>query len=515
MKKIVSGEELRVKMEEAINLLCDTVKSTIGPKGSNVIIDHSTFSPFITNDGVTIAENIESEDAVINTILELAKEASLKTNDLVGDGTTTTLVILQSLFNEGLNLIRKGINPVMLKKELDNTLKEIVNLIERYSHIPSKEEMAYIASVSSNDEEIGKIISEVYLNILEKSAITIKESDEAFTKVNYLKGYIFESLIPSLYFLEGLNTKEYLNPYILLFNNKLDDIEILANILNYIIKNNSSLIIMAQDYSDDLINTILNLNLENHLNIMLLKIPEYGIRQNSILEDIGAISQSTITDSLEILQVNYLGKVEKAHINNEKVYLSFKFNDLIKERIIKLNEEVKNTETEQEFIKKRLAMFNNGVAEILVGAQTTTERREKKMRFDDALWAISSASKGVTSGGGLTLAYISSLLNNNDKGTNLLKKALLKPMEQILINAGLDYNKIFMKLKESNYKLLYNVKTDNYENITKTKVLDSKEVLISAVSNAVSIAGMILTTTSIVINEYQNNLNKVNDYNEL
>lgn len=515
MKKVVTGENLKNKMQEGINLLCDTVKSTLGPKGSNIIIDHSTFSPFITNDGVTIASNIESEDEVINTILEIAKESCLKTNDMVGDGTTTTLVLLQSIFNSGLQLIKEGINPIILKKELDKVTKKVVEMIREKSRIPDKEEMKYIAHISSNDEEIGSVISKVFLEVLEKRAINIKETDSNITKVNYLKGYTFDSLLASSYFLEGLKEKEYYNPYILLINNSLNDINDIDNIINHIIKENKSLIIIATDFTDYFVEEILGLNLENKLNILLLKTPEYGLRQLSVLEDLSVICKAKVVNKLDNINLNYLGNIDDAIATNETITFNFKFNDLIKSRILKLRTDLLNTETEKEFIEKRLSMFDKGTAEILVGAQTTTERREKKMRFDDALWAISSASKGVVPGSGLILSQVSEELDDESIGSKILKIALLKPLEQIMYNAGLDYEVVFNKIRNENFEIIYNITNSKYESVNNTKVLDPTEVVINTLNNAASIAGMLLTTTSIVINECQNNLNKVNDYNEL
>lgn len=514
MKRIVSGEFLQEKMLEAVNLLCDTVKTTIGPRGSNIIIDHSTFNPFITNDGVTIAENIESEDPVINTILELAKESSIKTNEIVGDGTTTTLVLLQSIFNNGIKLVKEGVSPIILKNELNNALKEIIAFINKESKIPSQEDIKSIATISSNDTLVGKIVSETYLKILNKDAISIKEWDKDYIKVNYLKGYSMDSNLASLYFLNGLKEKEINNPFVLIINDELNDIEDIANVLNEIIKNNGKLIVIANDYNEIVIQNILTINMESEVDIILLKAPQYGMKRQEILEDLACICNAKLINNIKNNSLDNLGKVNKIIISNEKVVFNFKFNERIKLRMLKLNENYNRVDSESDFIKKRLTMFENGCAEILVGAQTITERRELKMRFDDALWAVSVASNGVVLGSGLVFCKISCKLNEYDNGYKIMKDALLRPFEQIFKNAGLDYKSILKKISDNNYKIIYNISTNEYEKMDNTKVLDPKDVVINSVSNATSIAGMLLSTTSLVINEYKNNLNKINDYNE-
>ena len=515
MKRVVSGKELQDKMVEAINLLCDTVKITLGPKGNNVIIDHSTFSPFITNDGVTIAENITSEDEVINTILELAKEASIKTNDNVGDGTTTTLVLLQSIFNEGIKLINNGTSPIILKRELDNYLDIIISKLKSMAHIPSKEELKNVAIISSNDEVIGKNITNAYLKVLNKDAISIKEGEEDITKINYLKGYMIDSLLASPYFLKGLNKKIYNEPYLLLINNNLDDIEYIANIINRVIKEKENLIIIASDYTDDVIQNILELNMNYEKEIILLKTPEFGFKQIEILKDLEVISNAKIISDISNINNYFLGKVKRIEIDNEKVIINYQNNNNIKDYLTKLEGDLKNTISEKEFISNRINMFKKGKVEILVGAKTTTERREVKMRYDDALWAISAAKDGVLPGSGITLAKISDELDDNSNASSILKIALNKPLKQILDNSGLNYEEIYQKLKNNNFNILYNINNNTFENIKDTLVIDALNVVINAIKNAISIAGMLLTTTSIIINEYQNNMNIVNNYTDM
>ena len=516
MKKVISGNELYEKMEEAINLLCGTVKTTLGPVGNNVIIDHSSFTPFITNDGVTIAENISSEDEVINTILELAKEASIKTNENVGDGTTTTLVLLESIFKQELDLIKNSKKPIILKQELEIELNKIIEEISIRKRKTNKSDLINIAINSSNDYEIGKLMSEVYSKIKNKNGITIKEYDNPYTKVEYLKGYSFESILSSPYFLKNNIEIVYYNAKILLVNNIIEDINSFGEILNEAINNNINLVIIAKDYDDYVANQLVSLNIDNNVNIILLKLSDYGLRMVNILNDVSLISNAKIIDN-NIYNIESLGNVDKIIINNEITRLEFKNNKNINKYVNDLKKELKNIKNsfDYEFINKRIAMFKYGCANIYVGGITKTERIEKKMRFDDALCALSVTNDGSVPGSGIVLLEISDKLNNDTDIEKLFKEALKKPFEQILINAGIDYLEIVNEIRINNYEVLFNVKTNSFENINDTKVIDPYNVLVDSLKNAVSIASMLITTNSLIINEQINNLNKINDYNEI
>ena len=515
MKKVVSGNILKEKMIEAIDLLCDTVKVTLGPKGNNVIIDHSNFSPFITNDGVTIAENIESDDEITNTILELAKEASIKTNEIVGDGTTTTLVLLQSIFKEGLKVINEGVSPIILKQEIDESLNKIIELLKSKSRKPTNNDLLNISTISSNDKKIGKLICEAYLKTQNKDAIKIIETNDIDCSLNFIKGYNFETVIASPYFFNEVNKINITNCKILILNKTLEDIEEIANVLNEVLKKNLNLVIIAQDYDNYLINEIISINMENESKIYLLKSPNYGKKQKSILKDISIITGAKIIN--KIASLNDLGNILQIKINDEKTNISFEMNNNINTRIEELELQIKNNDNslDKDFYNNIIAMFDTCLANINVGATTVTERREKKMRFDDALCAIDIATSGVLPGTGLTLLEISDnleLQNNSDK---ILKNAIIMPIKQIISNAGLDSNSIIEEIRNSSYKKLYNVKTDTFESIVETCVIDPTEVVINSLKNACSIAGMLLTTSTLVINEYKNSLNKITDYNEL
>ena len=517
LKKVITNNELYNKMQEAINLLCGTVKTTLGPTGNNIIIDHSTFSPFITNDGVTIAKNIESDDPVINTILELAKEASIKTDEIVGDGTTTTLVLLEEIFNQGLKLIKNGKKPILLKNEINETLKKLITLIKEKSRKPLKNDLLKIATISANDNEIGKIISTVYSKINNKNAIKLIESENLESAYTFYKGYSFETNLASSYYFNKQKEIILNQPHILLVDNYIDNPEEISLIINYIIEEKKDLIIIANEYSDLFINYIMSLYLDNDTNIYLLTTPEYGKRQKIFLTDISIISNCEILNNFNNLHFNHLGKTNSIEINKEKTIFNFHLDSKIKNymKIIKNNINSIKDDFEKEFNQKRLSMFKFGLAEIKIGGNTKTEIREKHMRFQDALCAIEVASNGIIPGAGITFLQISNEYQTITDADIIIKKALEKPFFQILQNAGINEFEIHEQIKKSNFQKLYNINTNTYEDIKTTSVLDPTEVIINSLSNACSIAGMLLTTSSLIINEHQNNLNMQNEYNEL
>lgn len=514
MKKVITGNELYECSKQAVELLCQTVSKTLGPRGSNAIIDHSLMNPFITNDGVTIARNIESKDERINTILTLAKEASIKTDENVGDGTTTTLVLLESIFINGLNKIKEGINSQIIKKELDLATKEIINLLKKESRIPTKKDYAYVASVAANDELIGKLISQTYLQLKEKGSLKIKESPNDKTYIEILSGYTFDTILASPYFLTNKEYIEISNSYILIVNNEIESINELSEIINFLIDKEKKAIIVAKDYNEEVINEVLSLNFTRKTNVTLLKIPEYGTHQMDLLSDLELITKSSIVNNPIDININKLGICHNIKINKEYVLLASNISDeKIKKRVNILKKQQKNTMDtyELEFLNNRIAKLTNGMGVIYVGAQTITEKREKKMRFDDALYALESLNDGILPGGGISLLKINNNIKETNIGYEILKKALDRPFKQILENVGLDYSLIYHKIKESNFNLLYNVSEDKYESVYNTKVVDPTKVIINALQNASSIASMLLTTSTLIINEYHENNNYSNN----
>ena len=508
MKKVITGKELYDCEEKAIALLCGTVKKTLGPRGSNAIIDHSLMNPFITNDGVTIARNIESEDERINTILTLAKEASIKTDETVGDGTTTTLVLLESLFKSGLAKIKDGLNPHLLKNELDEALENIIEEIKKESKIPTEENYYNIASIAASNKNIGKLITRMYLKV--GSAIKIEESKTSETYTKIINGYSFEPLLASPYFFNNTNEIIYKNSLILIMLKEVNEIGEISEIINYTIEKRIPLVILATDYTEEVINEVLSLNLSKITNVTLLKLPEYGLHQMEVLKDLEIISNAKIVKSSDELSLNNLGKCEEIKITKELATINNNLQSkVIKRYINNLKEKISTIDDdfELEFQSNRLSKLTNGIGIIYVGATTTTEAREKKMRFDDAFCALNCAANGIIPGSGLILLKIKENLETKNNGSIILKEALDKPFMQILENVGINPSNIYNKIKASDFNIIYNVFENKFETISKTKVIDPTTVVITSLKNAVSIAGMLLTTTSLIINEQQESIN--------
>lgn len=493
MKKVIYGDNLKLKINEAIKLLCEPVKGTLGPKGNNVIIDQAMFSTFITNDGVTIAEAIESDDNIVNCILKLAKESSIKTNEDVGDGTTTTLVLLESIFNKGRELIENGINPMIIKQELENALNTILKLLEKERLEINEKDINLVAFNSSNDHEIASTISSVFKKIKYKEAIEIKEGTTEKTIVNYYNGYSFETLLASPYF-KKQKILSFNNPYILLQKKELFDIEEISNYLNIIKEENKSLIIIAEDYSDELINEVLSLYLDHELKIILLKAPMYGIKQEEFWDDL-----------YSILDNKYFNTVNNINIYENLTCISFKKNNSINKRITNLKKELDDSKSD---IKEKIAMLENGTAEILVGGKTSLERREKQMRFTDALCAVNTLNSGILIGAGATLLKIAYQLKDDTYGLKILKEALHSPVKQLCYNSGINYDEVLTKYINSNFTIVLNIITNEYETTNNTGIKDPYLVVTNALKNAVSIASLLLTTNSLVINDTIDNKNK-------
>lgn len=505
MKKVITSNELQECELEAINLLCNTVKKTLGPRGSNAIIDHSMLSPFITNDGVTIARNIESEDERVNTILTLAKEASIKTDEIVGDGTTTTLVLLENIFKQGLEIIKTGVNPNILKKELEEAEEEVLAKIRRESKTPIKEDYFHIASIAASSEEIGNVISDAYLKLTTKGALTIEESDDAETNVQIITGYTFDTLLASPYFLVNNSEIEYQDPYLLLLNKEVNEIEEISIVMNFLIEKKLPAVILAKGYSEEVISEVLSLNFNNITSVTLLEIPEYGTHQMDLLKDLEVLTKAKIKTQKETIEIHDLGKCKNIKISKDKVIATSDKEENINAYVNKLKQALSKEKDsfEQDFLNKRISKLTTGQGIIYVGARTPTERKEKKMRFDDALCAVQCASDGIIPGSGLILLKISEELANKNNGYTILKEALTKPFRQILENAGSNIEEIETKIKKNSFNILYNSLEETYEDINQTKVIDPINVVISAIKNAVSIASMLLTTTTLIINEHQ------------
>ena len=517
MKKVVRGEYLKDKMEEAIDLLCGTVKQTLGPMGNNVIIDHSSFQPFITNDGVTIAKNIESDDEVVGAIIEIAKEASIKTDENVGDGTTTTLVLLESLINLSRKYIDKGINPLVLKKSLLAKLDEIIEKLEELKIEATLDNLKNIANVSANDHDIGALVCDIVQNIDEKHAITIKERSETILEAKYIKGYSCPIVHPSEYYFQDKKNISSDEAYILIINDFVSDIECISDILNEAMVNEKTLVIVAKDFDDYFVNEIISLNFEGKIRCFMVKISEYGVHARIIEKDLEIITGAHIVEKSTNITGADIGKIKHLYLDKEVLKLSYWEDIKLSDYIGNIEEEIKNIEDEfdREFYQRRKAMFTKGMVEINIGAPTKTECHERRMRLDDAICSTYAAKKGILPGGGIALLKVAESIDDESEASLIWKATLKKPFEQIMLNAFLDAEEIKEKIKSEDYQKIYNVCTDGYENVNETNIVDAFLVVRNSLINACSIANMLLSTTSLVINEYQNNINKVNDYTEI
>lgn len=499
MKKIVSGDELFEYMSKSVGLLCDTVKKTLGPIGTNVIIDHSDFSPFITNDGVTIAKNIESEEPVENTILELTKEASIKTDEKVGDGTTTTLVLLEAIFLNGISLIKDGKKSIVIRRELEESLDNYLKMLENLMKMPSDSELLNIAINSANDAKIGQNVYEVLKKVKNRNAIFLLDSPEEETSIKYYKGYQLDTVLASPHFLDSTEVT-FDNALVVFADSDIISTEEIAFAINESLEKNSPLVIVANDYSEEVINDILTLKFENKIKTVFLKNPEYGENQIKVCEDLSVIAHNNIYTTLSDLNYRHIGRISHIKIDNKKVIFSF----LIDDDILKYVEKLNNTPNSANdvFNDRRLAMLSTGLAEISIGGISKTEIREKHMRYDDALWATSVAKNGVIPGSGLAFLQIKENYSPCTDGDKIIWNSLDKPFQNIIENAGLD-NKIFEKIKNSDFQILYNVKTGNFEDLENTTVIDPLDVVKESLKNAVSIGSMLLSTSCLVINEYK------------
>lgn len=495
MQKIIKGEELENYIFNAITILSDAVKTTLGPNGTNVIINEANFSPYITNDGATIARAITSDNEIINTILTIIKEAALKTDSDVGDGTTTTICLLESIYKNSIQNIKSKNDTLKLKEELEDTTNKVITMLNKFSKKPNNQKLENIASISANDKKIGHLITSFFLKLNKSPNIklmenTISAQDYAIS----LPGFFFENTIASPYF---IREKELTiqNPNIVLFNKDIFTTQELEPIIYDNNMQNKDLIIIADSFTDSVINDILAINYEQENKILLINNPEYGTKRLAIIDDL-----KIITDAKKINNY-YSGAIKEFKYTNDTLTFIYNQSPQLNNHITKLNNEFmkENDEFEQAFLKSRLSKLTNSYGIIYVGGTTKLERREKKMRFTDALCALNAATNGILPGSGLPFYQISNGFEIKNTADIIMQEALKSPLIQILKNSNVDYQKILNTIKDSNYQIIYNAQNKTFESITDTNVLDNTQVLIKALTNAISITSLLLTTTHLVI----------------
>lgn len=502
MKKVITGKELREKILEAIHLIGDTVSSTLGPTGNNVLINSSEKSPFITNDGVTIATYLESEDPVLNTILEIIKESSLKTNELVGDGTTTTIVLLQAMIEKGIKEIENGKNPLLLKKELTDTLPLILSDLEKKKRKPKEEDYISIASISANSKEIGQELASLFLRVGRKSSIHLEESSTMNTYVIEKRGYPIEiNSLSSLYFQKEKEIS-LKSPYILILKGTLSELEQVSDCINESLLRNHPLVMIVEEISPSLEQELLSLYINEKKEILAVSLQEFSSHRDQIEMDLSYLSGATIRN-IEYEEISFkdLGKVEKLSLTKEEMI--FHTNRSITSWILEVQKELlkETDEYEKEFIETRLAKLEHGIITIYIGAPTKTELKEIKMRYEDALCALELAKEGILVGEGLPLLEIGNKLSDITTGFSIMKESLQAPFTKIMENMGKSSSLMIKEIKLHDYQEIYNLEECSLESIHTTSILDPYKVVETSLINAVSIASMILSITYLVVNE--------------
>ncbi len=518
-KTILYGEDARKKLLEGVNKLADTVKVTLGPKGRNVVLDKSFGAPVITNDGVTIAKEIELDDAYENMGARLVKEVSTKTNDVAGDGTTTATVLAQKMIKEGVKNVAAGGDPMAIKRGMDRTVKVAVSALKEISSpVNGKEDIARVASISANNEEIGKLIADAMEKVSKDGVITLEESKTSETKVDVVEGMQFDKGYISPYMVTDTEKMEAIfdNPYILITDKKISNIQEILPLLENLMQSSGKLVIIAEDIENEALSTLILNKLRGVLNVIAVKAPGYGDRRKEMLEDIAILTGGEVITSdlgleLKDVTLDQLGRARQVKVQKENTVIVDGAGNktALASRVNQIKKQITDTmsEFDKEKLQERLAKLVGGVAVIEVGAATEVEMKEKKLRIEDALAATKAAvEEGILAGGGT--AYINIIpkvesavkeLSEDEKiGGNIILKALEEPMRQIVINAGLEPAVVVEKVKSSAQGFGFDAGEEDYVDMKKAGIVDPTKVTRSALQNAESIASMVLTTESIV-----------------
>ena len=517
-KMIQFGEEARRAMQSGVDKLANTVKVTLGPKGRNVILDKKFGSPLITNDGVSIAREIELEDPYENMGAQLVKEVATKTNDVAGDGTTTATLLAQAIIREGLKNVTAGANPILIRngirKAVDVAVEEIKNISKP---VAGKEDIARVAAISAADEEIGTLISDAMEKVGNEGVITVEESKSMGTELDVVEGMQFDRGYVSPYMATDTEKMEALldNPLILITDKKISNIQEILPILEQIVQNGKKLLIIAEDVEGEAMATLVVNKLRGTFNCVAVKAPGFGDRRKEMLQDIailtgGEVISEELGRDLKEVTLDMLGQAESVKVTKENTTIVNGKGEksLIQERIGQIKAQIEETSSEfdKEKLQERLAKLSGGVAVIKVGAATETELKERKLRIEDALAATKAAvEEGIVPGGGTAyvnvinkVAELTSEVADTQVGINIIVKALEEPMRQITINAGLEGSVIIEKVKYSEAGIGYDALNDKYVNMLQTGIVDPTKVTRSALQNAASVASTFLTTEAAV-----------------
>ena len=518
-KDILFGQEARNALERGLNQLANTVKVTLGPKGRNVVLDKKFGAPLITNDGVTIAKEIELEDAFENMGAQLVKEVATKTNDVAGDGTTTATLLAQALVREGLKNVAAGANPMVVRKGIAKAVDAAVAYIKSSAKtVNGKEDIARVASVSAADETIGSLIAEAMEKVTSDGVITVEESKTAETYSEIVEGMQFDRGYVSPYMVTDTDKMEadLDDPYILITDKKISNIQEILPILEQIVQQGKKLLIIAEDIEGEAMATLVVNKLRGTFTCVAVKAPGFGDRRKEMLRDIAILTGGEVISEelgldLKETTIDQLGRARQVKVQKENTIIvdGAGAKDDIKARISQIKSQIEETTSEfdKEKLQERLAKLSGGVAVIKVGAATETEMKELKLRIEDALAATKAAvEEGIVAGGGssyiASLDSVAALLDTTSgdekTGVNIVLKALEEPVRQIAANAGVEGSVIVDKIKQSAKGIGYNALTEEYVDMVKAGIVDPTKVTRSALQNAASVASMVLTTESVV-----------------
>jgi chaperonin GroEL len=519
-KEINFGEDARRKLQSGVDQLANTVKITLGPKGRNVLLDKKYGSPLITNDGVTIAKEVELEDPVENMGAQLVKEVATKTNDVAGDGTTTATLLTQIIVSEGFKNVAAGANPMILKRGIAGATDIAVKELKKSaSKVDTSEKIAQVGAVSSGDEEIGRLISEAMDKVGKDGVITVEENKSTDTVLDVVEGMQFDRGYVSAYMVTDTEKMEAVldNPLILLTDKKLANIQEILPLLEQVVQQGKKLLIIAEDIEGEALTTIIVNKLKGTFDCVAVKSPGFGDRRKAMMEDIAILTGGTVISEevgydLKEATIDMLGKATTVKIDKENTTIiggaGTKKDINARVGAIKNQIDVTTSDFDREKLQERLAKLSGGVAVIKVGAATETELKEKKLRMEDALNSTKAAvEEGIVAGGGVAFVniigavadYVAKLSGDEKTGAAIVQRALEEPVRQIAENAGHEGSVVVAKVKESKKGVGFNAANEQYEDMVKAGIVDPLKVTRSALENAASVASMLLTTESAVV----------------
>ena len=520
-KQILYGDEARRKLQNGIDKLANTVKITLGPKGCNVVLDKKFGTPIICNDGVTIAKDIELEDAFENMGAQLIKEVASKTNDVAGDGTTTATVLAQAMVNAGMKNLAAGANPIILRKGMKKATACAVETIGKMSQkVNGKEHIARVAAISAGDEAVGQLVADAMEKVSNNGVITIEESKTMQTELDLVEGMQFDRGYISAYMATDMDKMEAVldNPYILITDKKISNIQEILPLLEQIVQSGAKLLIIAEDVEGEALTTLIVNKLRGTFNVVAVKAPGYGDRRKAMLEDIAILTGGTVISSelgyeLKDTTMDMLGRAKSVKVQKENTVIVDGEGDkeALQSRIAQIKKQIEETTSDfdREKLQERLAKLSGGVAVIRVGAATETEMKEAKLRLEDALAATRAAvEEGIICGGGSAyihaskeVAKLAATLEGDEKtGAGIVLKALEAPLYHIAANAGLEGSVIINKVRESEVGVGFDALKEEYVDMVSAGILDPAKVTRSALQNATSVASTLLTTESVVAN---------------